>query len=104
MKKNVKVVAMLSSVLIMFLMPLQGISQDVFSNKVIVGTELDLLPYITGGYYGSLVLGYAGWRVRGIVTQTSPPDFVVADGFEDYELEVKTFLLDRFFGNRASRL
>ncbi len=67
-----------------------------------VGFELDLLPYLTGGWYGSVYAGYNGWRVRGVINSFNMPEFVTPDGFKDWEVTAAyALIVDRFFGKKS---
>ena len=65
-----------------------------------IGTEFDVLPYATGGAYGSLILGRGAWRVRGVVSRVNVPEAFVADGFSDQRTDAIALLADRFIGRR----
>lgn len=67
------------------------------------GTELDALPYATGGYYGSAFAARDAWRLRGVVARATAPGFTVSDGFEDKRTDAYAFLVDRFIGPRSRR-
>jgi len=67
------------------------------------GTELDVLPYATKGYYASLFAARDAWRVRGVAARSNVPAFMVSDGFEDKRTDAYAFLVDRFAGPRATR-
>jgi len=60
------------------------------------GLEADLLPYITGGYYGSAWYGYDKVRIRGIAAQVRPPAFIIKDGFEKLKTTSYTVIADYF--------
>lgn len=62
-----------------------------------VGFELDVLPYATGGYYGSAWVGRGRIRVRPVVASTSLPDFFVEDGFRNAEVDAYAVIVDYFF-------
>jgi hypothetical protein len=47
-----------------------------------IGTEQDVLPYVTGGYYGSVWVGKNHLRVRALTAKVNKPEFMVPDGFE----------------------
>lgn len=57
----------------------QSVKQEIESikkeSKFIFGTELDALPFITGGYYFSVISGLDPIRVRAVVSQVNLPDF-----------------------------
>lgn len=60
------------------------------------GTEIDLLPYITGGYYSSAWIGQQGWRLRGVISHVFVPDFATEDGFTDKSLMAYALICDYF--------
>jgi hypothetical protein len=62
-----------------------------------VGFELDALPYITGGYYGSAWVGHNKLRYRAVVAKINTPDFAVPDGFTNNELQAYATIVDYFF-------
>jgi hypothetical protein len=64
-----------------------------------IGTELDLLPYITGGYYGSVVFGYNNFRLRPIYSKANQPKFVLPGGFDKNEMDVYAILFDYFLND-----
>ena len=61
------------------------------------GAELDLLPYISGGWYVSGWYGVDQFRYRGVYAETTVPDFFVAEGFTDHNIEAAAFIVDYFF-------
>jgi len=68
-----------------------------------LGTELDALPFITGGYYFSLVGGYDHFRLRGIVSLVNPPGFAYdADRFTNLSLHAHAVVADYFFKSDLS--
>lgn len=67
------------------------------SRGVTVGVEVDILPYILSGYYGSVWAGRAPWRARAVVSRSTLPSFLVQDGFEDHRVDVVAALVDHFF-------
>lgn len=62
-----------------------------------IGTELDLLPYLSGGYYLSLVGGVDKLRGRVVRTELTVPDFATDDAFTDNDLGVWALILDIYF-------
>jgi len=54
----------------------QQINSDSLITKKTIGTELDLLPYVSGGYYLSMWYGVDQFRFRAILTKTTVPEFV----------------------------
>ena len=64
---------------------------------VTIGFELDALPFITGGYYGSVWVGHNRFRYRAIVTRLNAPDFYVASGFTRNKINAYTLIADYFF-------
>ncbi|GJQ32598.1 MAG: hypothetical protein HBSAPP04_14370 [Ignavibacteriaceae bacterium] len=63
------------------------------------GTELDLLPYISNGYYLSAWYGTGRFRIRGVLTKTTIPGFMLKDGFKDNKLTVYAGIVDYFFND-----
>lgn len=63
-----------------------------------LGTELDALPFATGGYYFSLVGGYDHFRLRGIASLVYPPSFAYpSDRFSNLKLHAYALIVDYFF-------
>jgi len=75
----------------------QQINMDSLITKQTLGTELDLLPYVSGGYYLSAWYGVDQFRFRAILTKTTVPEFVLADGYTNNKLNVYAFITDYFF-------
>lgn len=50
------------------------------------GVEMDVLPYVTGGWFGAGWLGSGHVRVRALAASVNMPFFVVQDGFTDNEI------------------
>ncbi|KUO63567.1 hypothetical protein APF79_11650 [bacterium BRH_c32] len=75
----------------------QQIKTDSLITKQTIGTELDLLPFVRGGYYASAWYGIDQFRFRAIITKTTVPQFAVADGYKDNKLNVYAFIADYFF-------
>jgi hypothetical protein len=65
--------------------------------KWMVGTELDLAPYLFEGYYVSAVAGYGKWRARFVRTNITTPNFATQSGFDDNELVVNAYIVDYYF-------
>ena len=61
-----------------------------------VGFELDLLPYISGGWYASIWYGEQNFRLRAVYAETNIPKFVVPDGFKDHHLKAAAGIIDYF--------
>ena len=68
------------------------------NSGISLGTEVDLLPYASGGYYLSGVLGFNHYNLRLITTNTTIPGFATPKGFKDWDLEVTALILDYFPG------
>ena len=69
-------------------------------SKLSIGTEVDVLPYLTGGYYGSVWASKDHFRYRAVVTNVTTPEFMLKDGFTNNKMMVYAALVDYFF--RAS--
>ena len=68
------------------------------------GSEIDVLPYATGGFYGSVFAGRSNWRFRGVAARSTTPSFLVTDGFTDKRTDAVALLFDRFFGSKGRSL
>jgi hypothetical protein len=68
------------------------------------GSEIDLLPYVTKGYYGSAFMGHNGWRFRGVAARSTTPSCLVTNGFKEKRTDAYALLVDRFFGTRRQKL
>lgn len=68
------------------------------------GSEIDVLPYATGGYYGSVFASRKNWRFRGVAARNNIPSFLVTDGFTDKRTDTVALLADRFFGPNGRNL
>ena len=93
MKKNV-------TILFIFILTINfsyGQTKDPSTNSTTIGFELDALPYITGGYYGSVWVGHNHLRYRAVIAKTETPDFVLEDGFTNNEIKAYAAIVDYFF-------
>lgn len=61
-----------------------------------VGMELDVLPYVTGGYFGAVWAGKGKWRVRSLLAQVNKPDFTTKRGFHNHTIRAYALVADRF--------
>ncbi len=62
-----------------------------------IGFELDAVPYIFKGYYGSVWVGHNHFRYRAVITKIETPDFILKDGFTNNEINVYAAIVDYFF-------
>lgn len=79
-----------------YLFSQKNYSDSLASNQTI-GMELDVLPYISDGFYASAWYGIDHIRLRAIVTNTTVPEFVLSDGYKNNKLKVYAFIADYFF-------
>jgi hypothetical protein len=83
-------------ILIFFLMISKG-SLHAQSNHVWnVGAELDVLPYLTGGYFACVWAGKNKWRGRVLTAYVKKPDWSTTKGFRDHEITAYALVADRF--------
>ncbi|MDR3625255.1 MAG: hypothetical protein P4L45_00395 [Ignavibacteriaceae bacterium] len=66
------------------------------NDNIKYGVELDALPYLSGGYYGSGWVGYNNFRFRLVAAKVKTPSFVVTDGFENLDTKAYAFIVDYF--------
>ena len=64
-----------------------------------IGTELDILPYATGGYYFSAWYGWNDYqfRIRPVVAKVNVPDFYIDDKFQNNKIFATALIVDYFF-------
>jgi hypothetical protein len=65
--------------------------------KTAFGTELDFLPFILQGFYGSLWAGYSHLKFRAVVAGAVTPGFFIDDKFKDNRLLVVAGIADYYF-------
>lgn len=65
-------------------------------NYPAVGLEVDVLPFLTGGYYGSIWYGYGPLRGRAIYASMDMPRFLIPTGFKDNLKTVYAFTGEYF--------
>ena len=68
-------------------------------SKLVVGFEIDLIPYITGGYHASVWLGFreSKQRLRPVIAKVNIPEFLNDDGIEKNTIQVYAIMTDYFF-------
>lgn len=66
------------------------------SAPAIGGGELDIVPYVTGGWYGSGWLGVNHVRIRLVASKVYPPDFTLNNDFTNGETQAYAALMDYF--------
>ena len=71
--------------------------------KTSIGLEADVLPYLTGGYYGSVWVAHSHVRYRAVITNVTTPDFMLEDGFTNNEMTVYALLIDYFFKSSVEK-
>jgi len=67
------------------------------STSPTIGVEVDVLPYVTGGWYASAWLGYNQLRARLVASKVNPPDFTLKENFTNGETQAYAALLDYFW-------
>lgn len=74
-----------------------GQSDNESKKSTTIGFELDAVPYIFNGYYGSIWVGHNHFRYRAVITKIETPDFILEDGFTNNEMKVYAAIVDYFF-------
>ena len=64
--------------------------------KIDAGVELDLLPYLTGGYFGAAWIGKNHLRARVLTANVNKPDLFVKEGFTNNKVTAYAILGDYF--------
>jgi hypothetical protein len=60
------------------------------------GLELDVLPYLTGGYFAAAWAGKGHVRLRGLTAGVNRPDLVTTEGFTNHHIEAWVLVGDYF--------
>mgnify|MGYP000005531029 CR=1 FL=1 len=77
--------------------PLLLFAQNVHAQKTVsAGVELDVLPYLTGGYFGAVWVGKGHVRARALYAKVNMPDFIVKDGFTNNTIRSFAIVGDYF--------
>ena len=66
-------------------------------SKPTFGYEIDALPFILGGYYGSMWVGKDRTRFRAVLTEFRTPDFFLESGFTNNKIRSYAAIGDYFF-------
>lgn len=62
-----------------------------------MGVELDVLPYLTGGYFGAVWVGKGHFRARALIAKVNMPEFITPDEFTDNTIHAYALVGDYFF-------
>jgi hypothetical protein len=65
--------------------------------KISFGLEQDVLPYVTGGYYGAFWIGHGHMRLRTLTARVHKPDLLVPNEFQDNWVTAYAVLGEYFF-------
>jgi hypothetical protein len=60
------------------------------------GLELDVLPYLTGGYFGAGWVGKKNVRLRVLTAFVKKPDWSTPDGFTNHQITAYAAVVDFF--------
>jgi len=71
-------------------------SQTVESKKLSAGIELDVLPYITGGYFAAGWVGKNHIRGRVLTAYVTKPDIFIKEGLTNNKVTAYALLVDYF--------
>ena len=61
-----------------------------------LGIELDVLPYITGGYFGAVWAGKGHVRGRALIAKVNMPEFIIPAGFTENTIHSYALVIDYF--------
>jgi hypothetical protein len=86
----------LSFLLLLLILCFNSNSQDILQKKVQFGVELDVLPYVTGGYFGAGWIGKDLWRLRILTAYVKKPDWSTKKEFSNHQIEAYALVVDRF--------
>jgi len=71
-------------------------AQSAAPQKLNAGVELDLLPYITGGYFAAGWVGKNHFRARILTAYVNKPDAFIQEGFTNNKVTAYALLGDYF--------
>ncbi|WP_375324349.1 hypothetical protein [Flagellimonas sp. GZD32] len=72
--------------------------------KLKAGIEIDILPYITGGYFGAIWARKGHFGGRALFAKVNMPDFIVPDGFTDNKINSYALIADYFLKENQTGL
>jgi len=84
---------MLSSLIVLLSIPALRAQE---ASGMRAGVELDVLPYITGGYFGAIWARKGHFGGRALFAKVNMPDFIVKDGFTNNEIRSYALVADYF--------
>jgi hypothetical protein len=64
--------------------------------RIKTGIELDVLPYITGGYFGAVWARKMHFGVRALYAKVNMPDFIVPEGFANNKVQSYALIIEYF--------
>lgn len=88
----------LGIIAILFFGSMFSMAEENESCRRLIGVETDLIPFLTGGYYGSFMYGEDAWRLRFINSRVFLPEFARDDGFEEHRANIYAVIFDYFLG------
>jgi hypothetical protein len=81
---------------IILLADIHGQGQSPTPGRLNAGVELDLLPYLTGGYFGAAWVGKGHVRARILTANVNKPDVFIPEGFTNNKVTAYAFIGDYF--------
>jgi hypothetical protein len=81
---------------IILVVSLNAFSQQTPARKINAGVEIDVLPYITGGYFAAAWVGKDHIRVRTLTANVNKPDAFIKEGFTNNKVTAYALLGDYF--------
>jgi len=84
------------SFLIILFLSAYSYAQNDSTKPINAGIELDVLPYLTGGYFGAVWLGRDHFRCRVLTARVHKPDFATQEGFTNNDVTAYALLADYF--------
>lgn len=95
MKRIILLIGLFFTIGILDQLPAQ---KNSLKHKCTIGTELDLFPYVSNGYYVSAWFGLdnKNLRIRSILTKSQFPDFMLDDEFNRNTIKAYAAVIDIF--------
>jgi hypothetical protein len=74
----------------------QSAVQPTIPDRISIGIEQDILPYLTGGYFFAAWAGNHHFRGRAVLANVRKPDWIIPEGFTNNQVKAYALLGDYF--------
>jgi hypothetical protein len=81
---------------IIFILFISNTTSGQRADKWNAGAELDVLPYVTGGYFAAIWTGKDKYRTRILTASVHKPDWSTKKGFKNHHITAYALVFDIF--------